>query len=257
MQIICKNKIVYYGPEALGLQKLWQRYVPLYHTADKLLQVIRESALTKDVRAADKNRDKAFRGLYTLVKGSLQQADEHKLKAAERLFVMLKRYRKSVVDRTYNEKSGTFYNLLQDLTGACAGDIALLGFAEWTTALGRAQEEFLSLYGKRQAESVAKPKEDLRMIRNEMSALYAAMMNLLDALLQGDGLGGNTVVDPESLKTGVYESDTPSHLRGNVVYNFVLDWNETLKKYHNIIRQRAGRRAKAGNEDENPEIAED
>ena len=257
LQIVYKGKIIFYGPAVLGLQKLWERYVLLYNTADDLVQVLRQSALTKDIQAADKKRDKAFKGLYTLVKGSLQQANENKLKAAERLFILLKEYRKSIVNKTYNEESGALYNLLKDLAGGYAADVTLLGFGEWTTALKQAQDEFLALYDERQAESLAKPKEELVLVRAEMNVLYTAMMNMLDALLEGDGLGGDTVIDPESLKDGVYEADVPDHLRGNVVYNFVLDWNETLKKYHNTLQQRAGRRAKTKNEDEDSEAAED
>ena len=257
LQIVYKGKVLFYGPAVLGLQKLWDRYILLYNTADDLVQVIRESSLTKNIRAADKKRDKAFQGLYALVKGSLNQASETKLKAADRLFVLLKGYRKSIAHSTYNEESGALYNLLKDLTGAYASDVALLGFSEWVADLNHAQDEFLALYNERQKESLAKPKENLEQIRSEMDVLYTAMMNLLDALLTGDGLGGDTVVDPESLKDGIYEADVPDHLRGNVVYNFVLDWNETLKKYHNTLQQRAGRRAKTKNEDEDSEAAED
>jgi hypothetical protein len=257
LQITFEGKVIYYGPAVLGLQKLWVRYAELYETADKLLQVIRESALTKDVEKADKKRSKVFRGFYGLVKSSLQQPNADKLKAAERLFIVLKEYRKAILKSTYNEESGALHNLLQDLTGAYSADVALLGFTEWTTALEQAEREFLALYNERQAESVAKPQEELALVRAEMDALYNAMINILDAVLMGDGLGGDTVVDPESLKDGVYESDTPSHLRGNVTYNFVQEWNETLKKYRNALQQRAGRRAKNKNEDENPEATED
>jgi hypothetical protein len=250
LNVIFKSKILHYGPEALGVQRVWGRYLLHYATSDKLLQITHKSTLTDEVVEADKKRDEVFQGFYAVVKGSQKQPNEDKLKAARRLFVVLKEYQKSILYSTYNEESGALRNLLQDLSGTYAADVALLGFTDWATSLEQAERDFLALYGERQDESVAKPKEDLQLIRAEMESLYVAIINILDAILQGDGLGGDTVVDPESLKDGVYESDTPSHLRGNVVYNFVLDWNETLKKYHNIIQQRAGRRSKNKNEAE-------
>ena len=250
LNVIFKTEVLRYGPEALGVQRVWGLYLLHYATADKLLQITHKSTLTDDLVKADKKRDEVFEGFYAVVKGSQKQPDENKLKAARRLFVVLKEYRKSILHSTYSAESGALRNLLQDLTGPYAADVALLGVADWRAALDQADQAFLTLYGERHDESLAKPKEDFVLIRGEMESLYVAMINILDAILQGDGLGGDTVVDPESLKDGIYESDTPSHLRGNVVYNFVLDWNETLKKYHNMIQQRAGRRSKNNNETE-------
>ena len=252
-----KKEVLRYGPEALGLQNLWLRYIPLYNKADKLLEVTPKSALTKDVEDADKKRDEVFQGLYALVKGSQKQPNENKLNAARRLFIVLKEYRNDILHSTYNQESGALRNLLQDLTGPRAADVTLLGFGDWTTALSQAEQNFRAVYDERRYESVAKPKEDFKLIRTRMDTLYTSSVNVLEAQLEADDLGGDTVVDPNDFKDGIYEADVPDHLRGNVTYNFVLDWNESLKKYHNALQQRAGRRAKDKNEDEDSEIEEE
>ena len=52
-----------------------------------------------------------------------------------------------------------------------------------------------------------------------------------------------------------YESDVPSERRGNIAYNFAIAWNRILKKYENLLAARAGRRAKA--KEENPDEGEE
>jgi hypothetical protein len=39
-------------------------------------------------------------------------------------------------------------------------------------------------------------------------------------------------------------------LHGNIVCNFVITWNATVKKYRNFLARRAGRRAKGGEPEE-------
>jgi hypothetical protein len=68
-----------------------------------------------------------------------------------------------------------------------------------------------------------------------------------------DGQGGDVVVDPEDLKIGPYEDSVPEILRGNVMYNFVIVWNETVKKYHALLAARAARKEKEDGTDSDDE----
>jgi hypothetical protein len=54
---------------------------------------------------------------------------------------------------------------------------------------------------------------------------------------------GDIVVDPEALDDEDHEAGGNKDLYGNVTYNFVIAWNEEVKKYRNLLAQRAGRRA--------------
>jgi hypothetical protein len=242
-----KGLVEHFGASVLGLVKLFAEFVSLYVKADNLLLVLRASTYTHELEAADKKRDDVFRGLSDMVRGALRHPDEAKQKAAERLSLLLKGYRKAVLEESYIAESSALYNLLQDLGGDYKADVALLGFTDWVKAIKEAEQAFLDIREKRATESYNKPKSDLRLIQNKMNGLYTAMINMLDAQLLGDHLGGDVDVDPEDLDNEGHfdgEEDQSHELHGNVPYNFVVAWNERLKKYHNLIAQRAGRRGK-------------
>jgi hypothetical protein len=245
-----------FGSAAVGLGELYDAHEPLYQKADKLLQTIRKSIYTLDMEAADKKRGDVFKGFFSVVKGSQKQLDPAKNRAALKVFNLLDEYRKSILHGSYSEESAALYNLLQDLGGAYASDISLLGFADWVAALRQTEKDFLDARSERLDESFAKPKEKLRLVRSETDAVYTAMLHVLDARLLAAGLGGDTVVNPEDLDTDAHgdgEHFEPEK-HGNITYNFVIEWNEALKKYRDLLQQRAGRRAK---EKEDGDVSED
>ena len=236
--------IIKFGPYALMILALFTLMTPLLDEADKVIAVLRKSVFTKKMKLADEDRDRIFKALLGIVKGLQVQSGRAKADAAERLFIVLNRYKKSVLKGNYTEESSAIFNLLQDLQGKCAADVTLLALGEWVTSLKSAEDDFEAARSKRLEESFDKPVEKLAALRNRVDVYYTAILNILEAKLLADGLGGNIVVDPESFKDGVYESGVPSYLRGNVTYNFVLEWNEIVKKYRDLLNARDGRRAK-------------
>jgi hypothetical protein len=250
-----KELIEHFSASALELVKLFAGLVILYAKADKLLHVLRASNYTHYLEAADRIRDDVFRGFCEVVRGSLKHPDEAKRKAAGRLSLLLKGYRKAVLDESYAAESAALHNLLQDLNGSRKADVTLLALTDWVTAISRAEQAFLDISEKRATESYDKPKSDLRLIQNKMNSLYTAMINVLDAQVLAESLSGDTDTDPEDLDNEDRfdgEKDQSHELHGNVSYNFVTAWNVRVKKYHNLVAQRAGRRAKH-NESAEPE----
>ncbi|MDR2811328.1 MAG: DUF6261 family protein [Tannerellaceae bacterium] len=254
------------GADVLGLVILMTRLLPLYNHVDQLLQVLRKSVYTKELETANKKRLDTVRGFYSVVNGSQKLPETNKCKAAIRLFNLLKGYQKALRGG-YSEVSGTINNLVQDLEGPYAADITELGFDVWVTAIKQAEDEFLALRDERYEETTAKPKGNLRDVRTQADIVYSAAMNVLDAQLIADGLGGD-IMDEEEYEPGnepeeepsgpTEDRDTnPAEPTGNATYNFVLAWNDILKKYRNLLNQRAGRRAKKEEEDEDSGPVED
>jgi hypothetical protein len=239
-----KGKVEYYGKDKLDIKDLFNQFVSLYEKMDESLETLQKSFYTKELEEADRKRDKLFRGLFNVVKASQMQPDVAKGKAAERLFILLGRHKDLILSGNHAKESAAIYNLLQDLRGKVyAPDVTLLALADWVTAIDQAEKEFLSFRAERTEESVAKPKEAMKQIRQQIYPYYNAMIDVMSARLLADGLGGDVVVDPKDLdKEGHFEEDEDHHLHGNITYNFVIDWNETLKKYHTLLAQRAGRR---------------
>ncbi|MDR2810342.1 MAG: DUF6261 family protein [Tannerellaceae bacterium] len=245
-----KAMVERYTPNAIGLKDLFDSFLPLYSKADEVLQTIRKSVYTLDMEGADKKRVDIFTGFFGVVKSSKKQPDAAKSRAAIKVFNVLNGYKKAIRG-SYAERSSTIYNLLQDLSGAYAADVTLLGFTDWVTSLRSAEDEFMAARGERQDESFAKPKEKLLPIRNEVDTVYSAMLDVLDARLLAAGLGKDVVVNPKDLDTEIHEDGVQfsPETHGNISYNFVVDWNEMLKKYRNLLQQRAGRSKEKEEED--------
>jgi hypothetical protein len=240
----CIDLIDHFDAETLGIEPLYDRFYPLLNTADKLLETLRKSSYTEDLEEADRKRDELFSALYNVVKISQKQPDLAKSKAAHHLYNLLRGYRNHILHASYVNESSSIYNLLQDVKGEYAADVALLGVTEWVAALKSAEDNFLAVNAVRQHESVNKHKGDLVKLRREADTLYNAMVSNLDGQLLAAGLGGDVEVDPISLDDDVHQAGDvfAPETHGNIPYNFVVDWNETVKKYRNLIVQRAGRR---------------
>jgi hypothetical protein len=156
-------------------------------------------------------------------------------------------------------ESASIANLLQDLRGRYAADVALLGLGSWVTDLEDADREFNDTYGHRIDESIDKPKRDIRALRAQINKLYYLIIGILSAKLTLDGLDGDVVVDPKDLDTGAHEDGdtTPPYLRGNVNYNAVIALNELIRKYNNMIAQHEGRNSSKHEDDEDDEVDND
>ena len=233
-----------YGAANLGITGLLDRLIPLHQRAGKTMDVLRKSANTSQMKQMDRKRDVCFRGLCTIARASLQLLDEEDVRAARRLFVLFSSYRRTALNRSYAEKSAALYHLFQSLHDEYAGEVDRLGLGKWVENLNLVEQRFLACRAERTQEDLQKPVEHLRLLRKETDAIYRSILELLYARLVADGLGGEVVVDPDSLKTGIYESDVPEEQRGNVTYNFVIAWNRILKKYSDMLAAREGRSAK-------------
>ena len=255
LQTDFENTVPIYGADNLGVTDLFARWKVKYNKADKLLEIQRKSALTEDIEEMDKERDTSFRDFSNVVKASRSLPPEANIKAAGRLHILLSGYRKSVLSGSYVKESSAIYNLLEDLKGTYAADVALLGLGKWVDNLRAAEDKFLAYRAARTKEELAKPVEHIKEIRKETDVIFHSILAVVYARLVADGLGGDVVIDPDDLKDGVYESNVPDERRGNIAYNFTIAWNRILKKYENLLATRAGRRAKG--KEEVPSEAED
>jgi hypothetical protein len=255
-----RELVIKFGAETLNIVELYHLFVPAYEKADDLLLVLRKSLFTKAMKGADKKRNDLFGGFYKIINGSITQPDAQKKEAAQRLLNVLQQYKKNILKSNYIEESSALYNLIQDLQVKYIADVKLLAVNEWVNAMEAAEQEFQSYRSQRIQENIDKPKAYLRDIRPQIDHLYNRMINAFETKLFVDGLGGDIMVDPDSLDTVVRPDNdpTPPELRGNITYNFVIAWNEIVKGYRNLLAERAGRRAKQKQQEtDNPEPEDD
>ena len=239
-----------YGEEALNIKDLHKLYIEHLNKADKKLLVIRKSVYTEEMRAADKERDTLFGSFHRIVKDSLNLPDAAKKEAAKRVYNLVHAYKLNGLNSNYNAESSTINNLLEDLAGY-TDDLTLLTLGEWVTALRQAEDRFLAIRSQRIKEMAGKPQGSLTEIRRQVDRFYLSMIHILNARLMADGLGGNVAVDPDDLDTGTRADDdpTPPELRGNIVYNCVIEWNVIVRAYHSVLAARASRLANKKQQD--------
>jgi hypothetical protein len=248
-----KNLVNRYGDSNMDIVELFDLFAKLLRDVDRIIQGLRKSSYTKQVEEADKNRDDIFSGFAGVVKNSRKLPGANVQEAAEHLYTLIEGYSANILKGSYFEESSSIYNLLQDLReDKYEADVELLGLEAWVTALDNAEKAFIAVNKKRTNESRDKPKEDLLKYRHEIDTLYVSMINVIDAKLLGEGLGGDVVVDPQSLDYASHDGPIvwDPEKYGNMTYNFVIAWNEVVKKYSNLLSQRSGRRNKDESSDE-------
>ena len=268
----CKDEVELIGAAAIGIAPLFVQFVPLVSELDILMKTAQKSDYTRKMHLADKERDDTCRGFFTMVKGARKHPDTDKQDAAMRISIVVDGYKDTILHGAYAEASGSIHNLLQDLRGASAADLALIGLTGWVDAIGQAEQNFLAFRHERHEEASAKPLEKIRNVRVKIDSVYLAMMNTVDGILIANGLGGDIVLGPDIPDSpgeenpggsGPVEESIPVTRTGsgNAAYDFVVRWNEIVKRYRDLLHQRAGRREKAKNEAEedndDPELIED
>jgi hypothetical protein len=218
-----KALVEQYYPGMLNIEELFAVFIMLYVDVDQALEVIRKSATTEQLVEADNDRDIDFRGFVDAVKSALSHFDPAKSEAARRLQIVLDQYG-NVARKSYDAETASIYNLVQEMNGAHAADIALLGLGDWITRLDADNKAFEVLKNTRYSEEEGKPAFRVRELRKKIDSNYRDMLDRIDASIL---------------------------LNGETQYAaFVNAHNIRVDHYNNIIAQRKGRNAKKKDETE-------
>jgi hypothetical protein len=210
-------------PAALNIQSQFDAYLPLYEQEDEVLKKIMKSVFTEDINDADHQRDLTFSGMVDANKSALKHFNPATQSAAKRLKIVFDTYG-NVARKPINEETSAIYNLLQELNGNYAADVAATGIADWVTELETNNNALEALVKNRYDEGAAKTNLILKEVRVQVDAVYHAMAARLEALYIVEG-------------TAVYE-------------NFIHAWNVIVAKYHNAVahHRRHGKKNDENNE---------
>ena len=212
-----KGLVETFNPAALGIESLYAAYLPYYANEEQALDVIRKSSLTDDLTTADSLRDSTFSGLA----GSVQSAGKHykdEVRAsAARLQVVFANYG-NVAVKSYDKETAAIDQLVIDLQGSYATDVAIIGLTEWVAELKAQNTAFDNLKKMRHTEDSGKTIFKMKEERSNVDERYRAIVKRINALIE---------------------------VIGDVAYSgFVAELNSRIKIYNNIVAQREGRNAK-------------
>ena len=219
-----KDLITQIGAPTLKIEAQFYEFNLCYDNEDEALKKIVKSAVTEEMKAADRNRDNTFSGLVTTNKAALKHYTPAVVAAAQRLQVVFDTYG-NVSRKPLNEETSAIYNLVQELTENYAADVTKVGLDGWVTKLDAANKAFDALVKARNDENTAKTQLKMKETRIATETVYFDIVKRIHAFM---------IVEGES----------------NYI-TFINKLNGYVDKYNNILAQRMGRyAAKKGKEKE-------
>jgi Family of unknown function (DUF6261) len=216
------NLVTNYSAATLGITLLYPAYQAALAVETKSLDIVRGSATTDELADVDTQRDSTFIGLDSSVKSMLFHFDATTKAAAMRIKKLLDTYG-DIAEKPYDQETGAITKLVNDLQGDYSADATLLGINAWVVELQRLNIQFDTLKNSRYAEGAAKPQENLKLARKQTDKVYKDIVKRINALV---------VINGETEHRG-----------------FVVDLNERITNYNNLLAQRHGRNAKAKGND--------
>jgi hypothetical protein len=204
------------GAETLKIAGQFQSLMALYQREDEALKKIIKSEFTAKIQEADKARDEMFAGMSELARIHLKHYDEAMRQSAGRLKILFDTYKK-IDKKNLIEQTAAVTNILQELTGRYAPDVAALGAGGWAAQLAARNAALNALIKERFDETAARTDIVLKDARMQVDKQYKIIVERVNALVIVEG--------PD-----VYES-------------FIRRLNAIIAKYALYLSAGQGRRA--------------
>ncbi|MDR1866134.1 MAG: DUF6261 family protein [Bacteroidales bacterium] len=217
--------IVRHNPAALGIDVQYGQYKPLLDAEVSLLDVIRKSGYTVEIKEADHRRDMLFRGFADAVKSALNHFDPAKREAARRIEIVLDNYG-NIAAKALDQETAAIDDLLRELGGgeypALVGHLAL---ADWLVQLDAENRNFKTLMMARYGETSQRPATRMKAARKDTDVAFRNIIDRIEALATVNGIAA---CEP-----------------------FIRELNAVIERYKNILAAEAGRRKKETDSTEN------
>jgi hypothetical protein len=202
-------------PVLLGIEALYPAYEEKLNLADVLLEQLRKSFLTDDLKTLDTQRDDSLISLKNAIKAHLKSSDNEKRKDAHKVMAVLDNYG-NMARMNYPTESAAIYNFVQDMEGKFSREVKNLELNNWVNDVKRFNTRFMTVYNERFAEEAEKPDLKLADVRKDVDAKYNSLIKVIEAFI---------LTNPN------HELD-----------DFVRQLNIVIKKYKTIDAQAKGRK---------------
>ena len=154
---------------------------------DKALKLSQASALSHDIKAADKLRGKYYRALQRAIEYYKNHPNAELEKHAKRLGMLVKEYAidpKMQLDR----ETGLLLNLIDDLQNKFTTEVTALNLVEVVDALKQANDKLRTHSELRANERATKMTGQLRTAQDDANKAYRILVDKVNAfiLIEGD-----------------------------------------------------------------------
>ena len=173
-------------PEALKIKPQYDAYLPHYEKVDLAFKKIVKSSITEQIQEADKARDNIWRGLVETNTTALRHFNNEVREAAKRLKIVFDTYG-NIARKSLNEQTSATYNILQELEGQYASDVAIVGLRQWVAELKSLNIAFAKLMRERVDEGSMKVDIALKKARAQLDEAYYAIVERINALVIVEG----------------------------------------------------------------------
>jgi hypothetical protein len=210
-----RNLVRQKTPAALGIEAFFPAYEEQVDVADGLLEQVRKSFLTGDIKTLDGLRDDCFAGFKTAVKAHLKSGNPARKKSAMRLMSVFDTYG-DITRLDYGAESAALHNFLQDMNGKYKEDVKTLELTGFVTDLAQYNGQFTALVDERYTERTERPDQKLVEVRREVDTMYGDMIKVIE----------------------VFMLTNPDH----GLEDFVKKLNLIIKNYKTLYKQEQGRK---------------
>jgi hypothetical protein len=153
---------------------------------DEALKKIVKSEFTAKIHEADKARDEIYVGMTEMNAAALKHFSPEIREAAGRLKIVFDTYG-NVASKPLNEETSAIYNILQELQGKYAADVATVGIGQWVGELENRNKAFENLVKERFDETAARTDIVLREARGKLDEAYRIIAERINALAVVEG----------------------------------------------------------------------
>jgi hypothetical protein len=147
-----------------------------------LMDWVKKSFLTEEIKEADRKMDRVLTALKTQVRAQEYNSNANIAQAAGRVYLMLKGYG-DVARKPYEGQEGDMRAILRQLQsgGAYYSDASTIGITTLVGELQSAFTTFLNLLKQRDDKSLLKPEKTFPEVRSTGDRIYHQMVTLVDA----------------------------------------------------------------------------
>ena len=166
----------------LGGEEYYEAYLIAYADEVSILDMIRKSEFTQQMRDQDKVRDRAFRGFVDAVKSAQNHHEEDLQKHAKRLDLVLKNY-KNIAQRPLDQQTAAVDDFIREIRDNYQGDIDLLRLQDWIYKLDRENERFREIVANRDSESSQRPSLRMPAARKKVDKCFRDILTYIEAII--------------------------------------------------------------------------
>lgn len=181
------NKVLgKHDTKALNLETAALHYSNLLPLENEAIQLMLKSTYTQRLATADQTRDITEDGFEMSVKSNLMHFDPEKALAAQRLWTFLQT-KGNVTKKDYNTETIDINNIVTEMRGKSAPDVALLNLTEWVDKLDADNRAFTALKDDREFEASEKTNLRMKQVRPQLDKAFRALADRIDALVLLNG----------------------------------------------------------------------